>query len=75
MTYYLASRLQKISLLAAPGADVGVHSWYLDDRYIGRAKAGRAYFVGVGEGDHVVSCVDDRGRVGKVRITVKIMGT
>jgi penicillin-binding protein 1C len=75
MIYYLASRLQKISLLAAPGADVGVHFWYLDDRYIGRAKAGRAYFVGVGEGDHVVSCVDDRGRVGKVRITVKIMGT
>jgi penicillin-binding protein 1C len=75
MTYYLSSTKQRLSLLAAPGADCRSHSWYIDDRYIGRTKAGRPYLVRMQEGDHVVSCVDDRGRTGRVKITVKMTGT
>ncbi len=73
MTYYLASQQQKLSLLAAPRLDVALHSWYIDDRYLGHVKAGRPYLVAIAQGTHVVSCVDDRGRMNKVTITVKLM--
>jgi membrane carboxypeptidase/penicillin-binding protein PbpC len=47
-------------------------AWYLNDRYIGRKNAADKFFVSFSGGDHTVTCMDDRGRVSKVHITVKM---
>lgn len=71
MTYYVFSADQKISLQANSGIDVADQSWYVDRRFIFRKKANEKQFVALAEGPHEVTCVDDRGRLVSVRITVK----
>ena len=74
MTYYLVSRKQKLSFQAAPLVDVFTHAWYVDDRFLKTVKAGENVLVAVPEGEHTISCVDDKGRVGKVKITIRYLG-
>ncbi len=73
MIYYLASTQQKLALQAAPLTDIAAQSWYIDDRFIGRVKAGERTLVDIGDGDHRVTCVDDRGRSTHVKITVILL--
>lgn len=71
MTYFVVSPKQKVALQASSGLDVAEHIWYLDDRFVGREKPGGKLFVSLHEGDHSVTCLDDRGRMSLVHITVK----
>jgi len=71
MTYFIFSRNQKLSLQASSGLEVKEHLWYLNDRFMGRRKAGEKIFVSIADGEHTVLCVDDHGRASAVRITVK----
>lgn len=73
MTYYLMSGKQKLTLQASAGLDVREIAWYLNDRYIGRKNAAEKLFVSLADGDHTVTCMDDKGRVSKVHITVKMV--
>jgi membrane carboxypeptidase/penicillin-binding protein PbpC len=54
--------------------DVFTHAWYVDDRFLKTVKAGENVLVAVPEGEHTISCVDDKGRVGKVKITIRYLG-
>jgi len=73
MTYYLVSRSQKLALQANAGLDVKEIAWYLNEQYIGRKHATDKLFVSFSGGDHTVTCMDDKGRVSKVRISVKLV--
>ena len=71
MTYFFFSRSQKLGLQATSGTDVRRHVWYIDDRYLGQEKAGEKRFTSLSEGDHTVSCLDDKGRMSSVKIKVR----
>ncbi len=73
MTYFLVSREQKLTLQASAGLDVKQIAWYLNDRYIGRKNAADKLFVSLSGGGHTVTCMDDKGRVSRVHITVKMV--
>jgi penicillin-binding protein 1C len=73
MTYYLVSRRQKLALQANAGLDVKEIAWYLNDRYLGRNNATDKIFVSFSGGDHTVTCMDDKGRVSKVHISIKMV--
>lgn len=74
MTYYLVSSKQELCLQATPLVDVATHAWYLDDKYLGTVRAGVRWLVRIGGGDHVVCCVDDKGRISKTRFHVVMTG-
>jgi len=71
MTYYLLGDDQQLFLKASSHLEVREHAWYIGDRYLGRRKAGEKLFAKIGEGDHTLSCMDDRGRVSTVRFKVR----
>jgi penicillin-binding protein 1C len=71
MTYYLVSRQQKIVLQASSGIDVTQYLWYLDDRFLRRARVTDKPFLALGEGDHKVTCVDDKGRTTSVSFKIR----
>jgi penicillin-binding protein 1C len=71
MTYFVVSAKQKVALQASSGLDVNEHIWYLDDSYLGRNKPGDKLFVSLRDGEHRVSCLDDKGRMSNVHIIVK----
>lgn len=73
MTYYIVAANQKIVLQATSGVEVGRHAWYDNATYLGKAKVGEKRFVSIAAGEHVLTCVDDRGRSSSVRIYVKLM--
>src|SRR5262249_27944874 len=72
MTYYIVSAGQKLALQASSGADVTEHVWYLDDRFLCRLKPLQKYFTSLQDGDHTLSCVDDRGRMSSVSFHVHL---
>ena len=71
MTYFLVSPKQKVAFEASSGLDVNEHIWYLDDAYLCRNKPGEKLFVALRNGEHRVSCLDDKGRMSSVHITIK----
>ena len=71
MTYFVVSPKQKLTLQASSGLDVSTLVWYLDDVFFGRIKPGDKLFVSLNEGEHRVSCLDDKGRMSSVHITIK----
>jgi penicillin-binding protein 1C len=73
MTYYLVARGQKLALQANAGLDVKEIAWYVNEQYLGRKNATDKLFVSMIGGDHTVTCMDDKGRVSKVHITVKMV--
>lgn len=70
MTYYITSSKQKLALRATSGLDVSDHFWYVDDEFRGKRTAGETLFLSVDNGEHVVSCMDNKGRLSSVRIRV-----
>jgi penicillin-binding protein 1C len=71
MTYFLTSPGQQIVLQAGSSVDVQDHRWYVDDKYLGKKRPGEKVFVALTRGAHTVSCMDDRGRLSSVTMTVK----
>jgi membrane carboxypeptidase/penicillin-binding protein PbpC len=71
MTYLMISGNDKIALQASSGVDVREQYWYIDNRYLGRVKAGNKIFKGFTDGQYLVSCLDDKGRLSSVTISVK----
>ncbi|MBI3192981.1 MAG: penicillin-binding protein 1C [Ignavibacteriae bacterium] len=71
MTYFLVSPKQNITLEASSGLDVQEHIWYVDERFLKRDKANGKVFVPFPVGEHTISCVDDRGRISSVKISVQ----
>jgi membrane carboxypeptidase/penicillin-binding protein PbpC len=71
MTYYLTGDEQKLFLRASSHLEVREHVWYIGDRYLGRRRAGERFFAKIDEGEHTVSCMDDRGRISSVRFRVR----
>ncbi len=71
MTYFLTAQDQQIVLQAGSSVDVQDHRWYVDDRYLGKKRPGEKIFVVLTEGAHRVSCMDDRGRLSSVSLTVR----
>ena len=70
MTYYLTSEKQRLALRASSGLDVSDHYWYIDDTYKGKRDAGETLFLSVPGGEHIVTCMDNKGRLSTVRIRV-----
>lgn len=71
MTYYFCSKDQKIALQASSGLDVAENIWYMDNQYLGRNKSGEKVFIHPDEGMHTITCLDEKGRVSKISLTVK----
>ncbi|MDH3251166.1 MAG: penicillin-binding protein 1C [Ignavibacteria bacterium] len=71
MTYFLLAQDQQMVLSASSPVDVTEHMWYVDERYVGRYRAGEKVFIRLDHGSHVISCLDDRGRISMVTIDVK----
>jgi penicillin-binding protein 1C len=71
MTYFMTAPGQQIVLQAGSSVDVQDHRWYVDDKYLGRKRPGEKVFIALAEGTHHVSCMDDRGRLSSVSMTVK----
>jgi penicillin-binding protein 1C len=71
MTYFIVSPGQKLSLQANSGLEVREQIWYIDEKYLGRRRSRERLFVSLQNGDHTITCMDDRGRISSVKITVK----
>ncbi len=73
MTYYLDPGAGGLPLQAGSSVDVREHRWYLDNAFLGSRKPGDRLFVDMKEGDHTIACLDDRGRMSSVHVTVKMV--
>jgi penicillin-binding protein 1C len=73
MTYYLDPRSGGLPFQAGSSVDVREHRWYLDKTFLGSRKPGDKLFVNVQVGEHTIACLDDRGRISSVHVTVKII--
>ncbi len=71
MTYLMISENDKIALQASSGVDVREQFWYIDNRFLGRVKAGDKIFKTFTNGRYTISCLDDKGRLSSVMISVK----
>jgi penicillin-binding protein 1C len=70
MTYYVTSAKQKLALHASSSLDIDEHFWYLDDTFQGKRGAGETLFLSIPDGEHVVTCLDNKGRLSSVTIRV-----
>jgi penicillin-binding protein 1C len=70
MTYYLFSASQKLTLQAASNRDVNEQIWYLDEQYLARNKPNERLFVNIKNGEHLVSCIDNKGRMTSIKIKI-----
>jgi penicillin-binding protein 1C len=73
MTYYLTSEKQRMTLQATSGLDVREHVWYINNTYLARSKAGGKLFLPMTDGHHTLACLDDKGRISEVHITVRML--
>ena len=73
MIYYFAAHKQQLVLQAGSSVDVRAHRWYMDDMYLGTNRPGEKLFVHPRQGEHTIACLDDRGRLTSVRISVRYM--
>lgn len=71
MKYIFTAEEHELAFRATSGVEVAEHAWYLNDAYLGKNRAGARVFVALRDGDHTVTCVDDRGRASSVHFTVK----
>jgi penicillin-binding protein 1C len=73
MTYYLTDEHQQVLFQASSGVEVNKHRWYIDERFIGSNKAGTRLFLTLHEGLHTITCLDDKGRMSSVKVTVRLI--
>ncbi len=63
-------KTDKIPFSAVADADVRQLFWFVDDRFVGTAKAGETFFWSPASGEFVVRVVDDHGRAGHRELRV-----
>ena len=63
---------QSIPLTAVTDADTTSLHWFLDDRYLGKAKSGQALFWKPRPGNFVLRAIDDRGRSDATDLSVAL---
>jgi penicillin-binding protein 1C len=70
---YLIEKEEESKLALSAETEAGVKEiyWYLNDRYLGKARAGETFFCLSPAGDVRISCTDDKGRTSHIRIRVK----
>jgi len=73
MIYYSRSVTQELSLEANSGSEIREHIWYVDDRFYSRKVASDKLFVPFTQGEHTVTCTDDKGRSSSVHFTIRHM--
>jgi penicillin-binding protein 1C len=71
MVYLLTANDQKVAFQASSGVDVHEQCWYLNNRYLGRIRTGDKLFLPLETGEYTASCLDDKGRLSSVKISVK----
>ncbi|MFI5237943.1 MAG: penicillin-binding protein 1C, partial [Ignavibacteriales bacterium] len=62
---------QEILLMAASDSRVKMHYWYVNEKFIKKSKPGERVFLIPKEKELTITCLDDRGRDGNVKVTVK----
>lgn len=70
MIYLVVSDEQKITFQASSNVDVREHYWYLNNIYLGKFKVGEKIFKALPTGQYTVSCLDDKGRLSKVKFNI-----
>lgn len=61
---------QEILLLAASDSRVKTHYWYLNGQFYKKCKPGERIFFNPNEKDIRITCLDDKGRDGSVKIEI-----
>ena len=62
---------QEILLLAASDSRVKTHYWYVNDKFIKKSKPGEKVFFTPDEKELTITCLDDKGRDGRVKVSIK----
>jgi penicillin-binding protein 1C len=62
---------QEILLLAASDSRVKTHYWYVNEKFITKTKPGERVFFIPEEKELKITCLDDKGRDGSVRVSIK----
>jgi penicillin-binding protein 1C len=71
-TYYVEDG-QEIMLQATPDPSIQMHYWFANDRYLGACEAGGKLFFQPQGGPIELTCMDDKGRTGKILLTVELI--
>ncbi len=62
---------QEILLLAASDSRVKTHYWYVNEKFIKKSKPGEKVFFTPDEKELKITCLDDKGRDGRVKVNIK----
>ena len=62
---------QEILLLAASDDRVKTHYWYVNEKFIKKTKPGERLFYIPEEKELMITCLDDNGRDGNVKVNIK----
>ena len=62
---------QEILLLAASDSRVKTHYWYVNEKFLKKCKPGERVFFIPDEKELKVTCLDDNGRDGSVKVSIK----
>ena len=62
---------QEILLLAASDSRVKAHYWYVNEKFIKKSKPGEKVFFIPNEKVLKITCLDDKGRDGRVKVSIK----
>ncbi len=62
---------QEILLLAASDSRVKTHYWYVNEKFLRKCKPGERVFFIPDEKELKITCLDDKGRDGSVKVNIK----
>jgi penicillin-binding protein 1C len=62
---------QEILLLAASDSRVKIYYWYVNDKFIRKSKPGEKVFFIPNAKELNITCLDDNGRDGRVKVSIK----
>lgn len=62
---------QEILLLAASDSRVKTHYWYVNGKFLQKSKPGEKVFFIPDEKELVINCLDDKGRDGSVKVSIR----
>jgi len=62
---------QEILLLAASDSRVKTHYWYVNEKFVKKTKPGERVFFIPEEKELKITCLDDKGRDGSVKVSIK----
>ena len=62
---------QEILLLAASDSRIKTHYWYVNEKFFKKSKPGERVFLTPETKELKITCLDDKGRDGSVKINIK----